>query len=251
MNNKFSLLFYFSFASVITLIISSLFYTSAPQNIFLLALFLPILFFLLLSHLAAITNRYTHQDGGEEIIKRIKRNIIYFALGVFAINFSFFTTKQILFSSSPAFDTMLSSPEISSLKEEIKKNALAEAKEKELLFQKLETLSLDIAKLRTENTNNEDILSDLDLTTVLGTSAATLSPTPATTFNSVRIKSSQWELLDVFEDTTATKVVGQIEYGNTYPVLKTEGNYFLINLDRTGNTTTRKGWIHSQFVTGY
>ncbi len=250
MNNKFSLLFYFSLASVITLIISSLFYTSAPQNIFLLALFLPILFYLLLSHLAAVTHRYSQQDGGEEIIKRIKRNIIYFALGVFAINFSFFTTKQILFSASPAFDTMLSSPEISSLKEEIKKNALAEAKDKELLFQKLQTLSLDIAKLRTDATTNEDILSDLDLTTVLGTNAATLSPT-ASPSTSVRIKSSQWGLLDVFEDTTATKVVGQIEYGNTYPVLKTEGDYFLINLDKTGNTTTRKGWIHSQFVTPY
>ena len=121
------------------------------------------------------------------------------------------------------------------------------------LEQKIEELaSSQDEQLLSELEDIKDELSDLkDEQLTEGTlgltdeydysSESILSDTPK---GSLTISDSKWSLIDIFEDSLSySKIVGQIEYGETYPFFESRGNWYLTKLpDGT------EGWVTASFV---
>lgn len=255
MNSKLSLLFYLSLGSVITLTIASLFYFPAPINIFLLFLLIPSGVYMILSFLTVIKKSHEDHATQEKALQKIKTSILYFSLTLFALNISSFTIKQILFPIESA-SSLLATKEITTLQNTIKQMEQEEKKNKQIA-KKLEDLTQELADLRTALAStpgdNKELLDLIDTPLVLGTSAANLISSPQPTkipATYVTVKNSQ-QKVDVLETKYSSKIVGYIEYPKQYQIVKSEDQYYLINLDSTGSTNTNQGWVSTQFVNAY
>jgi hypothetical protein len=256
MHKRLTLLFYLSLGSVISLIVGSLFTFSAPENIFLLMLLVPLGIYTITSYITVIKKSQEDNELKEKILRKTRGAVVYFSLGLFTITISFFTTKQILFPvESTAY--ILATKEISKLKDTVKTMEENEKKNKQIA-EELQTLTKELTDLRSgladKPITDKDTLSLIDYALVLGTSAASLTTPPIPTKQPptyVAIKSPQWQRLDVFETKYSSKVVGHIDYAKTYPILKTEEQHYLISLDPTGNSSTLQGWINAEFVNAY
>jgi hypothetical protein len=121
----------------------------------------------------------------------------------------------------------------------IKNQAKISPTESPFVFsQNLGKLKEEINKLKNQIEEQNEILG---LTTLTATATATPTSAP---FNYVTIADRKWQTVEVYQDKSpASKIIGQIVYGKTYPYLKKEGSFYYIQFD-----DNRYGWILSQFV---
>ena len=100
----------------------------------------------------------------------------------------------------------------------------------------------------------EDIKDELEaLRDEKMTSRDTLGLTSVDTYNysdlgnsigEITITDSKWSVIDVFQDTvSSSKIIGQIEYGETYPFFESQGNWYQIELP-----DGQVGWVSANFV---
>lgn len=112
------------------------------------------------------------------------------------------------------------------------------------VIQEIGAMKEEIARLKDQVNNKEDILGLLDNYPIA-------SPTPTISTQSavhfVSIINSKWQSVDVFQDkNSSSKIVGQAVYNKSYLYTKKESGYYYINL-----SDSVSGWIHSQFVKEY
>ena len=100
----------------------------------------------------------------------------------------------------------------------------------------------------------EDIKDELEaLRNEKMVSGATLGLTSVDTYNysdlgssigEITIADSKWSIIDVFQNTvSSSKIIGQIEYGETYPFFESQGNWYQIELP-----DGQDGWVSASFV---
>lgn len=107
------------------------------------------------------------------------------------------------------------------------------------------TSSQNLGKIREELAKIKNQVEDQS--EILGFETFESSPTATPSINNINfvsVSDKRWLTVDVFADkNSSSKIIGQAIYGESYPYLKKENNYYYIQIN---NNTF--GWIHSQFV---
>ena len=92
------------------------------------------------------------------------------------------------------------------------------------------------ALLTSKSLNNQQTLG-------VSTEEAT-PPANPTTAGLITIKDSKWSSLDAYEKkTVGSKIVGKIQYGKNYQLLRKEGEWYYLRLSESSF-----GWVIDQFV---
>lgn len=234
MNKYQKFLFYYSLIVSSVLFINAIFLTPSPQNFFFLALFMPITlyFWLLIS-----VSREKKKPGEEDTLNwSLKMAGIVLLLGILGV-FGYFLAGQM----DPVSKNLsaMNKVYITSIDElEQKIEELASSQDKQLLSE-IEDIKDKLSDLKDKQLTGGTLgLTDEYEPYV---SENILSNTPK---GYLTISDNKWSLIDIFEDSlSSSKIVGQMEYGKTYPFFESRGNWYLTKLpDGT------EGWVTASFV---
>lgn len=111
-------------------------------------------------------------------------------------------------------------------------------------MQEIEQLKKEVSQLREQVEESDSIIKFVPSSTTSISPTASFYQQIKAEVGYVTISDSKWAKVDVFQDkNTSSKIVGQAQYGVTYPFSKKESGYYFIELSKT-----LSGWIHGQFV---
>jgi hypothetical protein len=234
MNKYHKFLFYYSLIASTILFVGSIFLAPTPQNFFLLVLFMPITFYFWLK---IITSKEKVKKTEESTLNwSLKMAGIVFLFGMLGVFAFFLAGKVDPISRNLSAMTKIYLTSIGELKTDVEQLA-SQSSESEQLLSEVEEIKDDIEALRNEQ----------------AASGATLGLTSNDTFDysdlgnsigNITITDSRWSTIDVFQDTvSSSKIIGQIEYGETYPFFESQGNWYRIELPSGQN-----GWVTASFV---
>lgn len=234
MNKYQKFLFYYSLIVSSVLFINAIFLTPSPQNLFFLALFMPItLYFWLLISVSKDKKKQGEENMFNWSLKLAGIVLLLSALGVFA----YFLAGQM----DPVSKNLsaMNKAYIASIDElEQKIEELTSSQDEELLSE-LEDIKDELSNLK------DDQLTEgtLGLTDEYEPYTSK-SVSSNTSRGYLTISDNRWSLVDIFEDSlSSSKIVGQMEYGEKYPFFESRGSWYLIRLpDGT------EGWITASFV---
>lgn len=234
MNKYHKFLFYYSLVVSTILFIVAIFLTPIPQNFFLLVLFMPItLYFWLKVITIKDKSKKTEASTLDWSLKIAGIVLLMGMLGVFAF---FLASKTDPVSQNLSAMTKIYSASIDGLKTEIKQLSSQSAESAQLLSE-VEDIKDELEALRSDKMTSSVTLGlttdDMDNYADLGNS-----------IGNVTISDSKWSEVDVFQDTvSSSKIIGQIEYGETYPFYESRGSWYQIELPSGQN-----GWVSANFV---
>lgn len=234
MNKYHKFLFYYSLVVSTILFISSIFLAPTPQNFFLLVLFMPITFYFWLK---VITNKEKAKKTEESTLNwSLKMAGVVFLLGLLGIFAFFLAGKTDPISQNLSAMTKIYLTSIGELRTDVEQ-LVSQSSESEQLLSEVGDIKDDIEALRDEQ----------------AASGTTLGFTSSDTYNysdlgssigNITIVDSKWSTIDVFQDTlSSSKIIGQIEYGETYPFFESQGNWYRIELP-----SGQDGWVSASFV---
>lgn len=254
MNKIISLLLFYSLTACIFLGIGSFFNLATPINILILSLVLPIIGYLYTSQIVIASLRSQHKSDQDVLIKKAKTRMLSLLTLFFVVGLFFFLLLRIFLPHPEKMTTTKDVSEIEKLKEKMTQIEQA-AKQNTEVASLLQAIQKDLRELRLDLLQNDQKLEytslPTDIASIAGTFTSQITPTPALRITYIKIKSSQWPEIDVFEQNSpASRIVGQAFFGKKYLVLNESDHYYFINLDGT-STAPRLGWIHKQFVTDY
>lgn len=234
MNKYHKFLFYYSLVVSTILFIVAIFLTPIPQNFFLLVLFMPTtLYFWLKVITIKDKSKKTEASTLDWSLKIAGIVLLMGMLGVFAF---FLASKTDPVSQNLSAMTKIYSASIDGLKTEIKQLSSQSAESAQLLSE-VEDIKDELEALRSDKMTSSVTLGlttdDMDNYADLGNS-----------IGNVTISDSKWSEVDVFQDTvSSSKIIGQIEYGETYPFYESRGSWYQIELPSGQN-----GWVSANFV---
>lgn len=122
-------------------------------------------------------------------------------------------------------------------------------------------LRTDVEQLASQSPESEQLLSEVEdikdnieaLRNEQAASGTTLGLISNDTYDysdlgnsigNITITDNRWNTIDVFQDTvSSSKIIGQIEYGETYPFFESRGNWYRIELP-----SGQDGWVSASFV---
>lgn len=251
MKNYSSLIFYYCITVFVTVIIGILFYFSAPQNIILTLLAVPILYFLWLGQESLVKSSGDESQTIDRAVSGARNRMAIVAILACLISLITFTFFPRLLKPKSA----ISKP--ASIKQEAKgvTTSIQDQKKQAEMMDLMQRMKNEITNLRSDVQRRDEMLGFVSTSTPISSlegSLTLLTPTPTSgppKVAYIKIKSDQWQKVDVFEKSSASsKIVGQAVYGKIYPVMKTEGLFYLINLSSSSSPSSIKGWIHRQFI---
>jgi hypothetical protein len=234
MNKYHKFLFYYSLVVSTILFISSIFLAPTPQNFFLLVLFMPITFYFWLK---VITSKEKSKKTEESTLNwSLKMAGVVFLLGMLGVFAFFLAGKADPISHNLSAMTKIYLTSIGELRTDVEQLA-SQSPESEQLLSEVEDIKDDIEALRDEQAasratlgfSSDDSYSYSDLGDPMG---------------SITITDSKWSVIDVFQDTiSSSKIIGQIEYGETYSFFESRGSWYRIELP-----SGQDGWVSANFV---
>ena len=234
MNKYHKFLFYYSLVVSTILFIVSIFLTPVPQNFFLLVLFMPITFYFWLK---VISSKEKSKQSEESTLNwSLKMAGVVFLLGMLGVFAFFLAGKTDPISRNLSAMTKIYLTSIDELKTEVEQLTSQSPESKQLLSE-VEDIKDELEALRDEG----------------AVSGVTLGLTANDTYDysdlgssigKITITDNKWSTIDVFQDTvSSSKIIGQIEYGETYPFFESRGNWYRIELP-----SGQDGWVSASFV---
>ena len=161
---------------------------------------------------------------------------IVFMLGMLGVFAFFLVGKTDPISQNLSAMTKIYLASIGELKTEVEQLA-SQSPESNQLLSEIEDIKDELEALRDEKTTSE----------------ATLGLTSNDTYNlsdsgeligNITIADSKWSTIDVFQDTvSSSRIIGQIEYGESYPFFESRGDWYQIELPGG-----QEGWVSASFV---
>jgi len=234
MNKYHKFLFYYSLIVSTILFVVSIFLTPTPQSFFLLVLFMPITFYFWLK---VISSKEKSKQSEESTLNwSLKMAGVVLLLGILGVFAFFLAGKTDPISQNLSAMTKIYLASIGELKTEVEQLA-SQSPESNQLLSEIEDIKDELEALRDEKTTSE----------------ATLGLTSNDTYNlsdsgeligNITIADSKWSTIDVFQDTvSSSRIIGQIEYGESYPFFESRGDWYQIELPGG-----QEGWVSASFV---
>ena len=162
---------------------------------------------------------------------------VVFLLGLLGIFAFFLAGKADPISQNLSAMTKIYLTSIGELRTDVEQLASQSSESQQLLSEVEENIKDDIEALRDEQ----------------ATSGTTLGLTSNDTYDysdlgnsigNITITDGKWNTIDVFQETvSSSKIIGQIEYGETYPFFESQGNWYRIELPGG-----QDGWVSANFV---
>lgn len=234
MNKYHKFLFYYSLVVSTILFIVSIFLAPTPQNFFLLVLFMPITFYFWLK---VITSKKKAKKTEESTLNwSLKMAGVVFLLGLLGVFAFFLAGRTDPISRNLSAMTKIYLASIDELKTDVEQ-LTSQSPESEQLLSEIEDIKDELEALRddkivsgvTLGLTSDDTYGYSDLGNPIG---------------NITITDSRWNTIDVFQDTIASsKIISQIEYGETYPFFESRGNWYRIELP-----SGQDGWVSASFV---
>lgn len=234
MNKYHKFFFYYSLVVSTILFIVSIFLAPTPQNFFLLVLFMPITFYFWLKVIAS--KEKSKQSEESTLNWSLKMAGIVFLLGLLGVFAFFLAGRTDPISRNLSAMTKIYLASIDELKTDVEQ-LTSQSPESEQLLSEIEDIKDELEALRddkivsgvTLGLTSDDTYDYSDLGNPIG---------------NITITDNRWNTIDVFQDTIASsKIISQIEYGETYPFFESRGSWYRIELP-----SGQDGWVSASFV---